>query len=396
MKNTITTMLFLLIAPLFCFAQLNVYSDGKVSVCRNSAFPGTLLTVASNATNISSGHVGANSQMYNTLSDNSKNIGVFGSSRSSTANNTHNIGVIGYALNGATGKNFGVVGSIASTSTGAGVYGTAGGYGAMYGSIDSGSYAGYFAGPTRVVGTLTASEVITSSDITLKENIEPISDEERINGSTLGNILNLNVIKYNYKPRACSQDPDETSLYDDEALAAIASEASQKAVREMSEQRHYGLSAQELQKIYPDLVRKSQDGTLGINYLELVPVLIRSIQELKQEVDALSSERKERQTRTISYGNSNIDETLPQNVLYQNSPNPFKEQTTIRFSLADGVRNAAICIFDLSGKMIRKFSVSTGDVSVTVNGWELGEGMYLYTLMVDGQEIDTKKMIITK
>jgi hypothetical protein len=83
-------------------------------------------------------------------------------------------------------------------------------------------------------------------------------------------------------------------------------------------------------------------------------------------------------------------------VLYQNTPNPFKEQTTIRFSLADDAKDAAICIFDLSGKMLRKMPVTPDMTSVSIGGYELGQGMFLYTLMVNGQEIDTKKMIITK
>jgi hypothetical protein len=64
--------------------------------------------------------------------------------------------------------------------------------------------------------------------------------------------------------------------------------------------------------------------------------------------------------------------------------------------LADDATNAAICIFDMSGKMLKKLPVSSGMTSVSINGWELGEGMFLYTLIVNGREIDTKRMIMTK
>jgi hypothetical protein len=64
--------------------------------------------------------------------------------------------------------------------------------------------------------------------------------------------------------------------------------------------------------------------------------------------------------------------------------------------LADDARDAAICIFDMTGKMLKKLPILSGETSVSVNGWELGEGMFLYTLMVNGREIDTKRMIITK
>ena len=82
--------------------------------------------------------------------------------------------------------------------------------------------------------------------------------------------------------------------------------------------------------------------------------------------------------------------------LYQNTPNPFKDQTVIRYRLADNVKSATICIFDMQGKLLKKYPVSSGSDSLTVNGYELGDGMFLYTLMVNGQEIDTKRMILTK
>ena len=50
----------------------------------------------------------------------------------------------------------------------------------------------------------------------------------------------------------------------------------------------------------------------------------------------------------------------------------------------------------MSGKMLKKFPISSGMDSVSVAGYELGEGMFLYSLIVNGQEIDTKKMVITK
>ena len=144
------------------------------------------------------------------------------------------------------------------------------------------------------------------------------------------------------------------------------------------------------------MVIEGQDGYLGVNYIELVPILIRSIQELKAELDEVRSGTGR---ATLSRGTTSADAVTTAatgNVLYQNTPNPFKEQTVIRFSLADDTRDAAICIFDMTGKMLKKLPISSGETSVAVNGWELGEGMFLYTLIVNGREIDTKRMIITK
>ena len=142
------------------------------------------------------------------------------------------------------------------------------------------------------------------------------------------------------------------------------------------------------------MVCNGQDGYIEVNYVELVPILIRSIQELKQELDNVKGGNGD---MMMSRSAATVVSTINAgNILYQNTPNPFKEQTTIRFSLVDDAKNASICIFDMSGKLLKKLPISSGETNVSINGWELGEGMFLYTLIVNGQEIDTKHMILSK
>ena len=116
---------------------------------------------------------------------------------------------------------------------------------------------------------------------------------------------------------------------------------------------------------------------------------------MKQEVDELRGVDSSARMAPKTLGVNSTNATR-KNKLFQNTPNPFKEETVIRFQLADDVRDAAICIFDMSGKMLKKLPVSSGMESVSVNGYELGEGMFFYSLIIKGQEADTKKMIISK
>jgi hypothetical protein len=51
--------------------------------------------------------------------------------------------------------------------------------------------------------------------------------------------------------------------------------------------QNLGLIAQEVEKIFPELIDKNNDGMLGVRYTELVPVLIKAIQELKLEIETL-------------------------------------------------------------------------------------------------------------
>lgn len=268
-------------------------------------------------------------------------------------------GVMGKAGNTYSGYNYGVFGTLVGNKNGAGIFASTD---EVYTSVP-GRYAGYFLGDTYVNGILTATSLVTPSDMRLKTNVETL-DNEAIN-----NLLKLDIISYNYK-----------------------TEVQENKVSN----RHYGLSAQELKEIYPDLVYEGQDGYLGVNYVELVPVLIRAIQELKEEIDGLRGQNATRRSATRESTTDVGKVASKRNILYQNTPNPFNGQTVIRFQLAENVSDAAICIFDMQGKMLREYPVSSTTESVSVNGYELGQGMFLYSLIVNGQEIDTKKMIITK
>ena len=288
-------------------------------------------------------------------------------------------GVYGIGTNGWTGCNFGVVGAKGLNDTGVGVLGL------TYPASGIGfnmNLAGYFYGNTVVDGTLTATSVVQTSDLRLKENIVPLSSRS---GSILDKLLDMNVIEFTYKNiKPGLILPDSISL-----------EELQDKIGEKRGKKHIGVIAQELQEQFPTLVEEGADGYLSVNYIELVPVLLRAIQELKTELDEVKGSDTGR-TRSVADNKEGFNAASKINVLYQNNPNPFKEQTDIRFKLADDVKNASICIFDMTGKTIKKLPISSGMESVSIGGYELGEGMFLYTLIVNGKEIDTKRMIITK
>ena len=379
MKKILISLL-LMAAPVAMFAQLKVFSGGNVSLKTSSSNSyATLMVSPSTYTSYSSYSIGTLSQTYisNTFS-----VGVLGTAfTDSSMSSQRSFGVMGKAGNATSGYNYGVFGMLTGSNNGGAVVGVVSDQMGIY---ISGKYAGYFDGTTKVNGTLYATSVNNTSDIRLKENIVNLSEKED-GSTTLDKIRRMNVIEYNFKPQKEIPEAERDTLNPEKT----------RTIDEISKDRHYGLSAQELQTLYPNLVKEGQDGYLSINYIELVPVLIRSIQELKQELDEVrggSSEAMMSRGATTSA----VSAIGSGNVLYQNTPNPFKEQTTIRFSLADDARDAAICIFDMTGKMLKKLPISSSETSVRIGGWELGEGMFLYTLLVNGREIDTKRMIISK
>ncbi len=84
--------------------------------------------------------------------------------------------------------------------------------------------------------------------------------------------------------------------------------------------------------------------------------------------------------------------------LFQNAPNPLHHTTKIRYYLPENTTSANIEIQDLNGKMLQQFPLNgAGEGEVTFNAQQHGlvSGTYLYTLKINGQVINSKKMILT-
>lgn len=53
--------------------------------------------------------------------------------------------------------------------------------------------------------------------------------------------------------------------------------------------------------------------------------------------------------------------------------------------------------YDMSVVQLRSYPISQlGEGPLSINANDLSDGMYLYSLIADGQVIDTKRMILTK
>ena len=84
-------------------------------------------------------------------------------------------------------------------------------------------------------------------------------------------------------------------------------------------------------------------------------------------------------------------------ILNQNDPNPFAENTTITFNIPSSVNEAKIIFFDNLGRIINTVIISDrGPGKLDVYASNLSSGIYSYSLLADGNLIDTKKMVRNK
>ncbi len=290
-------------------------------------------------------------------------------------------GVYGYST-GGTGS-VGVTGYCAGVGYGMSAYGTSGS--GIY-ATSTNNYAGYFA------GDILATSYVTS-DQKLKQNIKDVA-------SALDIINQLHPKLYTFR-----NDGDYKLMNLPKGL-------------------HYGLIAQDVEKVLPNIVKDSKfetalatppalptgkEGTQpakvksdeidfkAVNYTELIPLLIKGMQEQQQEINALKQ-----QIATLT-GNTSADASsanvamLTSAALFQNAPNPYKNNTTIQYNLPAKFSSAQIVVTDNSGKTLKQINISgAGKGSININASTLAAGTYNYSLMIDGRLIDTKQMVLTK
>ncbi len=282
------------VVALFCAttiqAQLYVDYSGKVGVGQTTTLTSALTVGPSHIYQQYNSNIGLAASPKDSMGQ--ANIGVEG------VVNTYNtyplgsfVGVRGVVYpnsNISSKHNYGVTGIVTSSTSsgGTGILGSSVFSSYYAGPNIQGTYAGYFLGNVYVSGNVTASQVTTTSDIRLKENVVEFGE----GSSTIDKIIGLKVLEYNLKDWGDYDITEEAEDILREKQPEVLDEI-EKRKEYLTSKRHFGLSAQELMGMYPNLVTEGTDGYYSVNYVELVPVLIRCIQELKQELDELKAEK---------------------------------------------------------------------------------------------------------
>lgn len=261
-----------------------------------------------------------------------------------------------------------------------------------------------------------ANSTLLTSDERFKTNIVTLD-------SALIKLNRLNGVSYNYnfpdmffgQNQSISDSPTENSS---------TGETSEKEMRDADffeeynrnckspNRKRLGFIAQELKQVFPDLVDQDTAGYCYVDYVGLIPVIIEAIKEQQSIITAQSLKIKELQNAlsedsTIENNNIKSSQTSTSTemlnsiatnaFLFQNTPNPFTIDTEIKFFIPEGTTNAVLYIFNMQGTLLLSKTISgTGNGSIMVNGSELTPGMYIYSLIINGQEVDTKRMILTE
>lgn len=263
-----------------------------------------------------------------------------------------------------------------------------------------------------VGGYARATGYYQTSDQSLKNNVKPI-----LNASEM--IKNLNGKSYFWN---------------------------QEYIKEakLDNHRHYGFMAQEVEKVVPEAVVKDEKGRYAVDYSSIIPVLVESQKLVLKDIESLKSAKisqSAKETSLLMYENEQmkseitrlksdnemmkekfalLEKTIAQlcesgceglkksnegmnhatdlPVLYQSIPNPTDDVALINYALVSENSQAEIVIQMQEGKVIETIQLDrkAGNGSVKVSLGNLAKGTYLYSLVIDGKVIDTKRIQIVK
>jgi hypothetical protein len=228
-----------------------------------------------------------------------------------------------------------------------------------------------------------ASSYYTYSDSRLKQNFRKIE-------SPLNRLLQINGLKYDFKSEKTDTIKDEKEK--------------EKQLKLL--QNKLGFLAQDVEAIFPEAIFYDKEiDKFYIEYNAFIPLIVEAMKEQQTKIDDLANEitnlksSDNLKSASISDNASESGTSLAPGkaTLSQNIPNPFSSSTRIGITLPETVKTARLYVYNMQGVQIKSFDIiERGATSVTIEGYTLQAGMYLYTLIADGKEVDTKKMILTK
>lgn len=117
---------------------------------------------------------------------------------------------------------------------------------------------------TSTFNSIQVKNVYNYSDARAKTNIQPLTN-------CISRLKKLRTYSYKFK---------------DEEMATRV-----RTVQKGGNGNEYGMLAQEVEKVFPNLVITDNEGKKLINYTELIPVLVNAVQQLSSEVEKLKAKK---------------------------------------------------------------------------------------------------------
>ncbi|WKN42297.1 T9SS type A sorting domain-containing protein [Tunicatimonas pelagia] len=99
-----------------------------------------------------------------------------------------------------------------------------------------------------------------------------------------------------------------------------------------------------------------------------------------------------------------IKNDFPNGILFANEalqiskvyPNPVASTASIDYDLQDGSQLATISVHNILGDQVLKLQLDQAETNLKISTDEFPNGIYFYTLQLNGQSVTTKKFVVRK
>ena len=119
------------------------------------------------------------------------------------------------------------------------------------------------------------------------------------------------------------------------------------------------------------------------------------VEGINRAVSKIASASASQRWKLIAVSTSRVGVANESEALLSTTPNPFTTETTITFKRPTNSQQAIILMHSLQGQLVRLIDISTNtDGRIQVNRKGLTAGVYIYSLVVDGAVIATKRLVI--
>ena len=256
---------------------------------------------------------------------------------------------------------------------------------------------------------LRVNGVDITSDARLKENVQSLQNP-------LDLLSHVSGVTYNYKLSEINKyrEPDKSKFTEEQSIQENTSDMQtsmdaasiEKANRdkqlqnvidrkeaEEASRKRIGFLAQDVEKVLPELVKTDEDGVKSIDYIGFIPLLVESINEMRLTIQEQQNEIEMLQSllsvetkstlRSTSTGNPDMVEGAK---LYN------RAGASVSYTLPSTFSNAYLQVFDISGRVVKKITLTIANDIVDINPSEIGYGTF--ALYVDGQKADTLKKFV--
>lgn len=258
---------------------------------------------------------------------------------------------------------------------------------------------------------LRVNGVDITSDARLKENVQSLQNP-------LDLLSHVSGVTYNYKLSEINKyrEPDKSKFTEEQSIQENASDMQtsmdaasiEKANRdkqlqnvidrkeaEEASRKRIGFLAQDVEKVLPELVKTDEDGVKSIDYIGFIPLLVESINEMRLTIQEQQNEIEMLQsllsveTKSTLRSTSTVNPDMVEGAKLYN-----RAGASVSYTLPSTFSNAYLQVFDISGRVVKKITLTIANDIVDINPSEIGYGTFVYALYVDGQKADTLKKFV--